>query len=920
MKLFSLVAVVAILAGCGGGGGDKGEKSTPDPNPAPVMPIPDPKPDPATPAPKNTAPIISNVIILDENEGEVLIGDLIKLSYDYSDAENDIEGSSRIRWFRDETEITGALALDYILTIEDAGRAIRAEVTPVAATGTYQGKPVFSSTLNSKPLLSAELSFSHIEDQKLIVGSEFNNTATKKGAGTLTYTSSDDTIVTVDSSGLIVAKKVGNVSITATVETDGTYKSESVSYDVDVMHAEINIIGWSGETFIHLEHGLPGVTMKSTSDVHCALNITDECTDYTRLEFNESYKRIPLNATSDKSGYFQFNYGDYQASLQISPSEFTMTTGMQIVEFKGRLWIFGGRDRNEGSNEIWSSVDGRSWEQMETDPNRLFLPRNTHQVREFKGKLWMTGGRHEIQDQAIYYNDVWSSDNGIHWTLETDNAAFPPKGSHQMTVANGKLWLTGNNANRNDFSYWSSADGVNWKNEGDLPLGQHGYGIELETVRGVGRQSDRLILNVVGRIYISDETGKFPSRASFIARISSGSRMVHSNGNLWLIDTTAQRVYKLQESESETGGQFYKLSEVEVDKPFPSHDSAQLVDFKNRLWLIAGRSLDSDPLGTQSFSSTDGVAWKKETDDAEFSERTNTIATTFNGDLILAGGRNDSNIFKSRNGIQWEKMKPTGQSTLTVSSFYNADMKEFKNKLWLVNKDGLHVSDSGESWAQVEASNFPSFGAVQELKLVVNREKLWLISVDVHERNYRKRVYSSIDGVNWDTVTKNANFEAVSEFKVVSFKDYIWIVQGKDAREQRINKSYSSFNGIAWGGSFDETPVLNNAIGSDVAVFKNHMWSIGGSNTRVMSNSVFSTLDGANWNRAKNSNLFSPRRTHSLVATEDRLYVIAGETELSAEGTNDVWSTDDGYTWVKAFQNKAEFVYKPKPDVIILEP
>ncbi len=909
MKNLLLTILITSLAACGGGG-----SASDEPKPTPTS-VPTPTP---TPTPKNIAPVISDVIITDENEGDVLVGDTIILNYQYSDTEHDIEGDSRIRWLRDEVEISGASSCRYTLTPEDAGRAIKTEVTPVASSGTNQGELVFSNTIISQPLMSAELSFAHSEAKKLIIGSEFANAATRKGAGVVTYSSSDDSIITVDSNGALTVKKVGSVSITAMVEADGNYKSESINYDVDVMYAEINIKGWSGKhgSSIDLDVGLPGVTMLTTTDTHCSLNITDECADYTILEFDEFFRGFYLsNATIDSSEYIQFNYGDYRASLQVSPSEFTTTTGMQIVTFKGRLWAFGGREFNGGTNEVWSSVDGRSWEQMETDINRLFSPRTSHQVREFNGKLWMTGGEHYAQERQIYYSDVWSSDNGIHWSLETDNAAFDVRSDHQMTVANGKLWLTGNSAKRSDLSYWSSADGVNWENEGDLPLGGYGSGIELETIHDTQTQLDRLILNVLGSVYISDDKGEFSHRSSLLISAGSGSRMVNSNNNLWLIDAFGQRVYKLHENKNESGYKYYHFAAVEMEVPFPAHDSSHLVDFKNRLWLVAGRNHDGNPLGTQSFSSTNGMQWKKETDDAEFAERTNTIATTLNGDLILAGGHisghYNSNIFRSKNGIQWDKIESTGQPISTENALYKADIEEFKNKLWLVNKDGLHVSSNGEFWAAVETNNFPVFGTIPESKLVVHKEKLWLISVDGHERKYRKRVYSSADGVNWDVVTTRASFTAVSKFKVVSFKDRIWVVQGVDDLGRPVNRSYSSYAGDVWGGSVDYTPVLNNAIGSDVAVFKGQMWSIGGANRLGgASNSVFVSLDGADWDLARNSSLFSPRHSHSLLATEERLYVISGATGSSPHG-NEVWSTEDGYTWVRAFQNKVEFTLAP---------
>lgn len=83
----------------------------------------------------------------------------------------------------------------------------------------------------------------------------------------------------------------------------------------------------------------------------------------------------------------------------------------------------------------------------------------------------MTGGF----DGASLSNDIYSSTDGISWTLESIPSPFPPRVGHEMIKFKGKLHLYGgythasNNNPTSDNSgkkilndTWTSTDGINW--------------------------------------------------------------------------------------------------------------------------------------------------------------------------------------------------------------------------------------------------------------------------------------------------------------------------------------------------------------------------------------------------------------------------------------------------------------------------
>ncbi len=90
----------------------------------------------------NQPPTVSNVVLTDANGGEAVSGDVIKLTYDYTDAENDAEGNTAIRWRSNGNVINGQSGMDYTLTASDVPGKISVEVTPVAQTGETQGSTV----------------------------------------------------------------------------------------------------------------------------------------------------------------------------------------------------------------------------------------------------------------------------------------------------------------------------------------------------------------------------------------------------------------------------------------------------------------------------------------------------------------------------------------------------------------------------------------------------------------------------------------------------------------------------------------------------------------------------------------------------------------------------------------------------------
>jgi hypothetical protein len=147
--------------------------------------------------------------------------------------------------------------------------------------------------------------------------------------------------------------------------------------------------------------------------------------------------------------------------------------GMTVV-FDDKMWYMGGWHNgrlpgHSASDEVWSSQDGAHWEQAAKHAG--WSPRISGAVVVFKGKMWLLGGTEDYYfgDDRSLRNDVWSTADGKTWTLATDHAGWSPRAYHQAVVLNGKIYVLGGGnyvpAYHAMNDVWSSDDGVHWTRE-----------------------------------------------------------------------------------------------------------------------------------------------------------------------------------------------------------------------------------------------------------------------------------------------------------------------------------------------------------------------------------------------------------------------------------------------------------------------
>jgi len=155
-----------------------------------------------------------------------------------------------------------------------------------------------------------------------------------------------------------------------------------------------------------------------------------------------------------------------------APWEGRHTAGYAVHD--GRMWIVGG-DCNQGhyQNDVWSSPDGVNWDLV--NDRVPWASRALHHTVVHDDRIWIIGGQTMpgfAGEDELFYDDVWCSSDGVNWTCVAEHSPWPNRGMiGSSAVFNGRIWLLGggtydtpNTPTRLFYNdVWSSADGVEWE-------------------------------------------------------------------------------------------------------------------------------------------------------------------------------------------------------------------------------------------------------------------------------------------------------------------------------------------------------------------------------------------------------------------------------------------------------------------------
>ena len=229
----------------------------------------------------------------------------------------------------------------------------------------------------------------------------------------------------------------------------------------------------------------------------------------------------------------------------------------------GKMWIVGG-DVNQRHYQwdVWDSEDGKQWNLVNSKVP--WGPRALHYTLAFDGKIWVMGGQTMTrfapeEAEEIFYNDIWNSSDGVHWTkVEPKEPLWPYRGMiggnvvfrNRMWILGGGTYDTPQTPERKFYNdVWSSSDGVNWE--------QH-----VESAPWEARQYH--------------DVAVFDDKMWVMEGFSPGKGWEGGNRNdVWY---------------SSDGENWYELP----DTPWKPRHAASVFVHDNGLWMVAGNNMESD--------------------------------------------------------------------------------------------------------------------------------------------------------------------------------------------------------------------------------------------------------------------------------------------------------------------------------------
>lgn len=241
-----------------------------------------------------------------------------------------------------------------------------------------------------------------------------------------------------------------------------------------------------------------------------------------------------------------------------------------------------------------------------------FTNRQDHTMLDFGGKMWVIGGNQgNITDSPlVFYNDVWSSADGITWTQVTAAAPWAARSGHTAVVYNSRMWILGGVSATSFLNdCWSSADGITWTQEPTGPWpGRHGHG---SVVFG-------------GKIWVI--SGRHIATASL--------------NDVWSYDGAS---WTQSSTPPEWAARSYFYPAV----------------FNNKMWVFGGYD-DVTPYLNDVWSSADGNTWTKVASECSWAPRHGFVSFVINSKLYIMGGYDGivwrPDIWATTDGIVWTEV------------------------------------------------------------------------------------------------------------------------------------------------------------------------------------------------------------------------------------------------------------------------
>jgi hypothetical protein len=655
-------------------------------------------------------------------------------------------------------------------------------------------------------------------------GSKSEPTTLKSSLGALTQSSSTSSALLLTPSSLSTSTAMmSSSSDQLSVSSQGSSAPQVV-----VKPTKIDFTAWVGElnTVVDFESSASGMEFVRTIDERCDYLRHQDCMS-ADMDIIDGSTVIDSKLALGGHAYYALKNGDDVSSLLIGTDKFFDRDGAEVFVFNNKLWLVGGSQSGYKS-DIWSSTDGANWKKELQQA--AFPARKYHRISVFKNQLWLIGG---LTDTGRA-NDIWSSVDGINWILRNVHAAFSARYEHTVFTFMDKLWVVGGEAGETLSDIWFSSDGIAWTKVVDsAPF---------------GARSSMQITEFKDQLFLT------------------GGYTTSSKNDVWVsID-----------------GVNWSLAVEHA--AFSARYSHAMHQFDSKLWLSGGYASGVGSL-RDMWSSTDGLSWELASSELPETQMEHKVLP-LNGELFMFGGFFRKNVWSSSDSVGWEANTTRAKIPDACRYF------ELGGQLYATNgTDVLWQANSLMDWSR---SSIDSPVPVQSLcNLVVHKDRAYVVGGFAGAGQYRNDVWSSDDGKSWVQITSSAAFTPRTSQALVSFNGKLWAVGGNNF-SQSFDQIWTSIDGVTWGqeGTFDLP--TSGLVFKQLFVFKNRLWFVFNYGTiwdSARTIKAYSTGDGLTW---------QAEALNNLTIKNDFMIRVKAETLLlfgSDRADRSQWVSNDGKNW-----------------------
>lgn len=253
---------------------------------------------------------------------------------------------------------------------------------------------------------------------------------------------------------------------------------------------------------------------------------------------------------------------------------------------------------------------------------------------------------------------------------------------------------------------------------------------------------------------------------------------------------------------------------------------------------------------------------------------------------------------------QWNQVAPPGSGThqheWKPGTYASAvvPLVAFEGNLWMVGQKRVWTSTDGVHWNTFEKHDW---GERISTVSTYFRDKLFISGgMDYNTNTFLNEIWTSSDAKTWTKAVPHAEWSPRKNHELIEFKGGLWLFGGETsvdndkAPDEFVNDAWFSADGIRWTRVMEQAPWPVRA-NPQMLVFKEKLWLVGGQGH----SDIWNTTDGKTWTKIAEESPWKDRYDYGVALFDGLMWVYGGRESNPRNAYNDVWFSPDGVNWVR---------------------